>query len=125
MSKPAQAAQLKALAGITGMVLEARLAELRRANAACEATRAALVALSATQPAPESDLPLAALARADLLYDRWVEGKRADLNLQLARQTATWLDSRSVAAKAFGRDEVLKRLTEQLDHERAKLRAPG
>ena len=120
MSKsiPGHAGRLAGLSLLTRMVLEMRLAVLRSAGAARQATQAALTALETPVPAPGDDLALAVVARADLLYDRWVERKRSDLNLRLARETALWLDQRDLAARAFGRNAVLQDLTADAIHAR-------
>ena len=112
MTKPTsgQIRQLSSLSQLTGLALEARLGDLRKAAEARDETRAALAALCAARPDPEGDISMAALARADLLYDQWVEGRRAAMNLQLARQTAVWLEHHASAAMAFGRNDVLSRM---------------
>lgn len=106
-----QIRQISALSQLTGLALEARLADLRRAAEMRDETRAAIAALSAPRPEPEGDISMAALARADLLYDQWVDRRRAAMNLQLARQTAAWLEHHAIAATAFGRNDVLSRMS--------------
>ena len=103
----AQSRQLAALGQLTGMVLEARLVNLRKAAQVRDATRAALDTLNAPRPEPEGDVALSALARSNLLYDQWAERQRRELTLKLARDTAHWLEQRSGAATAFGRDQVI------------------
>ena len=103
--------RLEALARVSQIMLDMRLAELRAAAAACTATRSTLAEVSLPRAAPENNLAPAALSRAGMLYDRWAEARRAEINLTLARQTAIWLESRDAAAMAFGRDRTLARLT--------------
>lgn len=98
------------LAGISRLMLDQKLAELDRAARACAESRARLAGLAA--PAVETDLPLPVAAQAGLLYDRWADARRAEINQTLARQTARWIEARDAAARAFGRAEALRRLSE-------------
>lgn len=116
-----QIRQLSALAKLTEMALDARLAKLRKAAAVRDATRAALDTLNAPRPEPEGDIAMSALARSNLLYDQWAEHQRRDLTLKLARDTALWLEERSDATTAFGRNDVLGRLTNDLKSRLARL----
>lgn len=113
-SKQRQIAELKALSQLTRLALEARLTDVRRASRACEVTRGALASLTMPTIEPTDDLPFAVQARTDLLYDRWAEHKRTELNLRLARETVRWMEERAVAATAFGRNDVLGRMTEDM-----------
>lgn len=117
----AQISQMAALSTLTGLALDQRLACLRKIGIARDATRAALVALNTPRPEPEGDIALSALARSNLLYDQWAERQRRLLNLKLARQTAEWMEERSGAAIAFGRNAVLHQLTDDLRVKLAKL----
>ena len=123
MSPPTkdQIRQMASLSKLTGLALDLRLASLRKISTARDATRMALAALNAPRPEPEGDIALSALARSNLLYDQWAERQRRQLTLKLARQTAEWLDERAVAATAFGRNEVLDQLTEDMRVKLAKL----
>ncbi len=107
-----QIRRLANLSQLTALALEARLGELRKAAEARDATWAALQALKALRPKVDGDIPMPIQARTDILYERWVEKRRAEMNLLLARQTAKWLEQREGAAAAFGRNDVLLRLTE-------------
>ena len=123
MSPPTkdQIRQMASLSKLTGLALDLRLASLRKISTARDATRMALAALNAPRPEPEGDIALSAVARSNLLYDQWAERQRRQLTLKLARQTAEWLDERAVAATAFGRNEVLDQLTEDMRVKLAKL----
>ena len=101
---------LQPLVGISQLILDAALADLRRAADARDESLARLCDL-ATVPCP-TDLPLAAVAQADLLYARWADARRAEINLTLARQTADWLGARDAARRAFGRADALRKLAE-------------
>lgn len=96
------------LVQISQLVLDLKLAELNRAARARADSRARLADLAL--PPAETELPLAVAAQAGLLYDRWADARRAEINLALARQTAEWIERRDLAAKAFGRAQALRRL---------------
>ena len=102
---------LRPLVDISRLMLDHRLAALTRAAAAREESKARLAGLS--QPSAETDLPLAVAAQASLLYERWAEARRAEINLTLARQTAEWIEARDAARRAFGRADALRRLSER------------
>ena len=123
MSPPTkdQIRQMASLSKLTGLALDLRLASLRKISTARDATRMALAALNAPRPEPEGDIALSAVARSNLLYDQWAERQRRQLTIKLARQTAEWMDERAVAATAFGRNQVLDQLTEDMRMKLAKL----
>ena len=102
---------LRPLVAISRLMLDHKLAALTRAAAAREESKARLAGLS--QPPAETDLPLAAAAQTSLLYERWAEARRAEINLTLARQTAEWIEARDAARQAFGRTDALRRLTDR------------
>lgn len=104
------AANLAGLSRLAGLILDARLADLRRTADARDASRAALAALTCA-PVASGDLSPLVLARAALAYEGWAEARRAEINPRLARQTAAWLQARDAARAAFGRAEVLRQLT--------------
>lgn len=104
-------ARLAALGAIGQLMLDARLAELRAAAAARAQSLDRLEALVA-RPAPDLE-PIAA-AQAELRYQRWAEARRAEINLQLARQTAAWMAAEEAARQAFGKTEALRLLREKL-----------
>ena len=102
---------LRPLVEISQLMLDQKLAALTRAASAREESKARLAELS--QPPAETDLPLAAAAQAGLLYARWAEARRAEINLTLARQTAEWIEARDAARQAFGRADALRRLSDR------------
>jgi hypothetical protein len=52
-------------------------------------------------------------ALAALRYAGWADARRAEINLRLARQTALWLQAQADARLAFGRADVLRRLSDR------------
>lgn len=104
-----RADELRRLTALTRLILDARLAELRRAADARAASEARLAGLG--QPAGQAaGLQGATAHLASLAYQRWADARRAEINRQLARQTAEWLEATDRARSAFGRDQVLGRL---------------
>ncbi len=95
------------LAKISAMMLDVRLADLRRAARACDESRAHLAAL---QVAPSDDADPVTAAQVELRYQLWADGRRAEINTTLARQTAEWMEARDAARTAFGKAEVLRKL---------------
>jgi hypothetical protein len=95
------------LAELSQMIFDAKLAELSRAAAARSQSLSRLADL-ATPPPPAENVTE---ARAALLYQKWADARRAEINRALARQTAQWLEAKADAATAFGRADVLARLS--------------
>lgn len=106
--KPGKA--LAPLRQVSGLILDRDLALLRVAAGAMAETRAHLADLAVT-PAP-GDLPPMLAAALELRFQFWADARRADLNLTLARQTHDWIVARDAARVAFGRADVLRRLSE-------------
>lgn len=102
---------LRPLVEISRLMLDHKLAALTQATSARDESRARLAGLAL--PPAQTDLPLAAAAQAGLLYERWAEARRAEINLTLARQTAEWIEARDAARQAFGRADALRRLSER------------
>lgn len=98
---------LARLIQLAGMVLDQRLANLH--EAATQRARS-LARLDDLNQMPAEGLSVLEAAQAELRYNRWADARRAEINLTLARQTATWMEARAAAAQAFGRNEVLKSL---------------
>ena len=105
-----EAERLRRLARIAAIQRDARLDQLRRAQAARQASLSALAALDL--PMTEEELPLVPGALAALRYAGWADARRAEINLRLARQTALWLQAQADARLAFGRADVLRRLSD-------------
>lgn len=108
-------ARLKTLARVTGAAQEAALARLREKAAVCDGIEAEIRALDGERHR-QADRPLdtAALAGADILWLRWAEGKRAELNRALARARAARDDAKAEAARSFGRDHALRKAIEKM-----------
>jgi hypothetical protein len=103
---------LRRLGELTGLMLDHRLAVLRKAAEAKAQSETALAALS--RPMPEGDGLVGASAElAALAYERWADARRAEINQQLARQTHIWMEARDAAQIAFGKAEVLRRLRDR------------
>ena len=112
MTGPDQARQINRLRTLSDLLLDARLSDLQAAAAARAASLERLADLD--RPAMATDLPDLAAAEVGLRYQRWADQRRADINLTLARQTATWMDARQEAALAFGKSQALDGLSKKL-----------
>lgn len=104
-----EAERLRRLAEIAAIQRDSRLEALRSTRAAREATLAALAELD--RPGTAEGLPPVAAAQIALRYAAWADARRAEINLLLARQTADWLQAQTAARLAFGRADVLRRLS--------------
>jgi len=104
------------LADVAQLMLDTRLAQLREVSAQLDGSRKQLAALNAA--ARPSDLPLVAAEKVGLVYDRWADVRRSELNLVVARQTAEWIETRAEAGTAFGRLQSLKGLEDRLKGKR-------
>ncbi len=105
--------QMQRLQQVAALMFDSKLIDLRAAARAMQETRDHLADL-AVSPADPDGLPQIALAVAALHYDRWADTRRAELNLTLARQTATWLDAQGAARLAFGKTQALAAVTAKL-----------
>ena len=102
--------RIAALAGLAGMVRDARLAQLRTAaatRAAAAQTRDALPL--APDLAEEADAGLGFVA----LRARWLDQARVQANARLAAALAVEMDAHAAAARATGRADVLRRLADR------------
>ncbi|MCF8510059.1 MAG: hypothetical protein K9G43_01310 [Rhodobacteraceae bacterium] len=107
---PEDTAKLSTLAGL---LLDHRLAQLRKTAETKAKTEAALASLA--RPFDDrGDLAGASGAIAALAYQRWADARRAEINVALARQTQQWLDARDAAKSAFGKTEALHALADRL-----------
>ncbi len=106
MSKDAPLARLST---ISALILDGRLSELRRCAAARDETITQIAGLQ-QDSAHCDEFEGAAAQLAALNYQRWAEVRRRELNQNLARQTAAWIDATEAARTAFGRNEALKTL---------------
>jgi hypothetical protein len=97
------------LTDLAQLVLDHRLAALRRSADALAQSRMQLSALNL--PSVESGLAPVEAERVALAYQRWADARRSDLNLVIARQTAACLDARGEASLALGRRQALQGVT--------------
>jgi hypothetical protein len=111
-----KADDLAKLAEVAQLMLDHRLGQLRSRAAELERSRMQRDALSRT--AQPSDLEPVTAEKVALTYDRWADQRRAELNLVIARQTASWLEARSDAQTAFGRVQALQGLATRLGKKR-------
>ena len=101
---------LEKMESIASLMLDKRLADLERAARARQESIDLLRGLEV--PAADDIDPLLA-ARLSLRYQIWADGRRAEINLALARQTADWTMKRDTAQQAFARSEALRLLKQK------------
>jgi len=123
MSRKDEMAGIARLAGVVSDAAQARLAaqlrrieELRTSLAALEGKRRSR-ALELTEP------DAALLGGADLRWHRWIDGRRAMLNAELARALAEAGRARAALVQAFGRKLASEALAREASAERARLAA--
>jgi hypothetical protein len=102
---------LAQLADLAQLMLDHRLGNLKSSSDRLELSRIQLSAIN--QSAKPADLDPVTAAKVGLDYERWADVRRAELNLVIARQTATWLEARGDAQAAFGRVQALRALAEK------------
>jgi hypothetical protein len=102
---------LSRLADLAQLMLDHRLVQLRHSADQLDQSRMQLSAIN--HAAGAADLDPVTAARVGLGYERWADVRRAELNLVIARQSATWHEARGEAQTAFGRMQALQGLVEQ------------
>ena len=105
-----QRKKIAALAELATIVLDVRLAALRKIAAERNASLAALAALATPEAPPDDDISPITAAQAGLRYQQWADLRRAEINMRLSLQTAEWQVQRESATTAFGRTDALNRL---------------
>lgn len=101
--------RLKQLKILADLLRDRDLSRLRQAQDAKARTEHLLRALD-TVPASAGLTP-AASAQVVERFGLWTANRRVTLNQRHAREMAAWLGARDDAKQAFGRSEVLDRLT--------------
>lgn len=99
--------RLARLAAIADLLRDRALHDLRQAAVARAETRQRLDGLD---PVAGAAAPEPADWRNAVLHQAWADGRRAEINLVLARQTAAWIEARRAAAHATGRARVIGKL---------------
>jgi hypothetical protein len=103
-----RARDLARLQELSRLLLDHRLACLKKTAEKCERSQMQIAALD--QAAETADLPPMAAGQVALRHQLWADGRRGELNTVLARQTVDWLEARQEAQTAFGRAEALRGL---------------
>jgi hypothetical protein len=109
MSDREKLAQLQQL---SQMMLDIRLFALEKSARARQASLDHLAELN--RPPPPNDLDAITAGEVAMRYQNWADQRRSAINLDLARQTADWVEARRDAALAFGRNAVVGKLREGL-----------
>lgn len=100
--------RLRRLGLISALLREKKLHSLQGVTQARQESLKRLAVLDA--PIAPADLPALAAEDVALRYAVWVQQRRSEINLDLARQTADWHHALQEAAQAFGRDQVVQGL---------------
>ena len=95
------------------MIRDREMACLRAAHLAREASEARLADLAKPMPTPDIDPITAALT--EIRWQRWADRRRAEINVQLARQIVECDRMRERACHAFARSAVLRRLSDDTE----------
>jgi hypothetical protein len=111
-----KAHDLTRLADVAQLMLDHRLGQLRAVSTRLDLSRMQLQSINAA--ARPADLPLVAGEKVGLVYHRWADVRRAELNLVIARQTAEMIEARSEAGTAFGRLQALQGLAKRQEDKR-------
>ena len=104
--------KLGRLTEISQLLFDQKMMVLERAARARQASLDRLSELD--RPMVGADLPLIQAQEIALRHALWADHKRREINVALARQTAEWIEAREEASRAFGRNQVLNRLKDQL-----------
>ena len=100
--------QILRLATITDAILESALLQLKIAAAARHSLEGQLAELDASRRAVIPDVESAtSRAGSDLMWLKWSDLRRAELNKALARARVAEDEARRAAGRAFGRQQAL------------------
>ncbi|MEO8240680.1 MAG: hypothetical protein ABI832_00135 [bacterium] len=105
MSEREKLAQLRR---VSQLKLDIGLLALEKAAHARQVSLDHLAILN--RPLPPTDLDPVIAGEVTLRYQNWADQRRSAINLDLARQTAIWVEARQDAAQAFGRNQVIGKL---------------
>ncbi|TCO73368.1 hypothetical protein [Rhodovulum euryhalinum] len=107
--------RLKRLGQVGGVLRDAALARLRTAAQACRRIEAEIAALDAQRRALDDEADPAVCALLGDSRERWYRERRAALNGALARARVEEAMRMKEAARAFGRDDALRRLVHRAE----------
>lgn len=102
--------RLHRLSEVAAIAADASLFRLKAAKEQRENVEHRLTALDAERRSFCGIEGPARTASADLLWQRWAEKKRAELNRELARARVAETKARDLAARDFGKTTVLQKL---------------
>lgn len=117
---------LQALTRLTGAAFSARQAQMAALRQAEQVLRAKLAGLDSARKARAESLTEAdpALqAGADLLWQSWIEQRRAALNGELSRTLVAREAARAALGLAFGRDQATQGLCARAKADQIKAKA--
>lgn len=103
--------RLKRLQAMADLIFDARTQKLQQENQARDALKAQLVALDNARDGEGTPWPVNELVAFG--YEQWAAVRRAEINAQLARQSARCLLAADDARLAFGRKQALGRFPQK------------
>lgn len=96
---------------VTRLALDVNLSRLKSAVRARRALEESIAGLDADRRRVSTNVESASTrAGADLLWQRWADSRRAEMNMALARARAEEIRARRAATLALGRDQALTNL---------------
>jgi hypothetical protein len=122
MKHQADISALTQLTGASFASCQSQMATLRRQESALRDTVTSLDMARRTRAAGLSEADPALLAGADLLWQSWIEQRRAALNEALSRNRVAQEAARGALAVAFGRDQVTRTLSSRVASDRIRAR---
>lgn len=104
-------ARIQRMTRVTGVALDAALSRLRAAAQDARDIEAEITSLDADRRCMCGDVTdPATRAGVELLWHRWAEAKRAELNKSLARARVAETEAQRAATRAFGRNDALTKV---------------
>lgn len=103
--------KLTRLAEVSQLMLDAKMLSLEKAARARQTSLDRLAELD--RPVACGDMEPVRAAEVAMRYALWADQRRSEINSILANQTVTWVEARQEAARAFGRNQVVKKLADR------------
>jgi hypothetical protein len=123
VTSPLHLAALTQLTGAAFAAQQARMGALQQAAQELRDKLAALDTLRKARAAALTEPDPALQAGADVLWQSWIEQRRAALNAALARNLVAQATARVALAQAFGRNQVTEALARRAAQNRVRQKA--
>ena len=123
MTAPRDLLELSKLTGAVFATRQARMGALRQAEKLIREKLSGLDSARKARAMSLTDADPALLAGADLLWQSWIEQRRAALNAELSRILVAQETARAALGLAFGRDQATQKLGARAAADRLKAKA--